>query len=531
MKALEKDRNRRYETANGFAMDVQRYLADEAVLACPPSVGYRLRKFLRRNKVAVSVAALVLCFLVLIGSGVGWAWRDRAARAEERANNLERAVERSESLQREGKRGEARAALERAQLLAREAIPATPLAERIESLQQLLDAEERDGLFVVRFEAIRREVQTEVDVEKSTFRNSEAYPRILEALEQYGIVVGVTPPADAAAHIQKRPAAIQTVLVASLDECLYWASGKDSDAQKWLSDVLRMSDNNSWRNKVRRAWKAPVTLEPLARDIDVRQQQPSFLVRVIMALPIKSPSRLDLGRRVQFAYPGDFWATHLLAQDLKDAGKHAEAIRYYSAALSLRPDNPGVLFNRAIALRLAGELEAGVADLRRAIEVAPRYSHARRRLGKVLFEQKKLAEAIDVVREGIRISPDDADAHCDLGDALFDQNKFEEAVVSYKTAIGLKPDYAYAYRNLGNALARLGKRDDAIAAFREVIRLKEDGVMAHGHLGEQLLLKGLVDEGIAELREATRLAPNDHRGFHLLGETLCDKKSDFDGAI
>src|SRR5205814_9811608 len=42
MKALEKDRARRYETANGFAMDVQRYLADEPVEACPPSRGYRL---------------------------------------------------------------------------------------------------------------------------------------------------------------------------------------------------------------------------------------------------------------------------------------------------------------------------------------------------------------------------------------------------------------------------------------------------------------------------------------------------------
>ena len=50
MKALEKDRNRRYETANGFAADVQRYLADEPVQACPPSAGYRLRKFARRNK-------------------------------------------------------------------------------------------------------------------------------------------------------------------------------------------------------------------------------------------------------------------------------------------------------------------------------------------------------------------------------------------------------------------------------------------------------------------------------------------------
>ena len=49
MKALEKDRNRRYETANGFAMDVQRYLAGEPVLAAP-ATGYRLRKFVKRHR-------------------------------------------------------------------------------------------------------------------------------------------------------------------------------------------------------------------------------------------------------------------------------------------------------------------------------------------------------------------------------------------------------------------------------------------------------------------------------------------------
>src|SRR3954468_1391351 len=50
MKALEKDRSRRYESANGFAADVQRYLADEPVQACPPSARYRLRKFARRHR-------------------------------------------------------------------------------------------------------------------------------------------------------------------------------------------------------------------------------------------------------------------------------------------------------------------------------------------------------------------------------------------------------------------------------------------------------------------------------------------------
>jgi serine/threonine-protein kinase len=66
MKALEKDRSRRYETANGFAMDVQRYLADEPVQACPPSAGYRLGKFVRRNRVPLAAGA-ALAVTVLAG--------------------------------------------------------------------------------------------------------------------------------------------------------------------------------------------------------------------------------------------------------------------------------------------------------------------------------------------------------------------------------------------------------------------------------------------------------------------------------
>jgi serine/threonine protein kinase/tetratricopeptide (TPR) repeat protein/predicted nucleic acid-binding protein len=64
MKSLDKDRNRRYETANGFAMDVQRYLSDEAVLACPPSAGYRLRKFVRRNKRVLATGGFTAVMLL-----------------------------------------------------------------------------------------------------------------------------------------------------------------------------------------------------------------------------------------------------------------------------------------------------------------------------------------------------------------------------------------------------------------------------------------------------------------------------------
>jgi serine/threonine protein kinase len=69
MKALEKDRNRRYESASAFAADVQRYLHDESVQACPPSAVYRFRKFARRNKVVLATAmALAAAVLVALGS-------------------------------------------------------------------------------------------------------------------------------------------------------------------------------------------------------------------------------------------------------------------------------------------------------------------------------------------------------------------------------------------------------------------------------------------------------------------------------
>ena len=86
MKSLEKDRNRRYESASVFAADVERYLSDEPVLACPPSVGYRFRKFARRNKgpVAAGLALAALLVLGTVGTSLGLAWalhEERAAAA------------------------------------------------------------------------------------------------------------------------------------------------------------------------------------------------------------------------------------------------------------------------------------------------------------------------------------------------------------------------------------------------------------------------------------------------------------------
>ncbi len=86
MKALEKDRGRRYETANGFAADIMRFLAHEPVVACPPSPGYRFRKLVRRNKAAFSIAASVMIVLVVVAIGSSIAAKQFSDLATENAN-------------------------------------------------------------------------------------------------------------------------------------------------------------------------------------------------------------------------------------------------------------------------------------------------------------------------------------------------------------------------------------------------------------------------------------------------------------
>jgi len=109
MKALEKDRTRRYETANGLSRDIQRYLSDEVVEARPPSVAYRLRKFARRHRVPVIAAGLVLAALLagMAGTTFGFIRADQERwRAENALTYAEAKRADAETQQRRAEAGE-----------------------------------------------------------------------------------------------------------------------------------------------------------------------------------------------------------------------------------------------------------------------------------------------------------------------------------------------------------------------------------------------------------------------------------------
>lgn len=135
MKALEKDRGRRYDSASDFAADVQRYLSSEPVSARPPSLAYRIRKFVRKNYVGVVAVALV--FLALLGGMAGTSWSLLwALRAEEVAA---RRADEAESARQEEQR-QRQFALEKAALARQQEALANQNATRAEQEQRIAEA-------------------------------------------------------------------------------------------------------------------------------------------------------------------------------------------------------------------------------------------------------------------------------------------------------------------------------------------------------------------------------------------------------
>src|SRR2546427_9074521 len=100
MKCLEKDRARRYETANGLAMDIERHLTHEPVVARPPSTAYRLQKAMRRNKLAFTAGAAVAAALV-IGIGISTWQAAVATQAKTKAVTAQREAEKSQQAEKQ----------------------------------------------------------------------------------------------------------------------------------------------------------------------------------------------------------------------------------------------------------------------------------------------------------------------------------------------------------------------------------------------------------------------------------------------
>jgi tetratricopeptide (TPR) repeat protein/serine/threonine protein kinase len=525
MKALEKDRNRRYETANGFATDVQRYLTDEPVLACPPTAAYRLRKFARRNKGGLAVAGLALFFLALLGSGAGWAWRDWAARQANVAGQVESILAEVDRLEGEQKWAEALAAARRA-----EAAAAGGAADAATARQ--VRARVKDLTFLDRLEQIRMQQATWVE---RAFDNAGAVRGYGRAFREYDVNVEELPVETSVDQLKARPA-LAIPLAAALDgwvDAQWVVAGNDAAGWKVLVAVARGIDPEPLRDRLRATWGQPLSSQlrdelcGLAQSIAVGAHHPTTLVCLARTLQRSkdSDAALRLLRDGQHVYPGDFWLNFELAAALGAQEDYEGAIRFYTAAVSIRPHSTAVHNNLGTMLAEQKKLDEAITCYQKAIEIDSRHAIAHYNIGNALHDQKKLDEAIACYRKAIEFDPKYAAAYGNLGYALRDQKKLDEAVAAYRKAIELDPKHAKYHHNLGLALRDQKKLPEALAAYRKAIELAPKYANAYGNLGA-LLCDGLkeYDKAVECFRKAIELDPRSALAHSNLGTALRGQK-------
>jgi serine/threonine protein kinase/Flp pilus assembly protein TadD len=426
MKCLDKDRNRRYETASGLARDLQRYLADDPVEACPPSFGYRLGKFLRKHRVSLATTAAFALLLILAGVSWSWSARQQAVRLQQRQQRHQTIgdeLDRAADWQRQTRWSDARLAVARAEALLLDDDP--------EELRHRVAGVDAEVALVARLEAIRLE-QTAPG--KRAFDWGRADPAYRRAFQKYDLDVETLPPEDAARRIGA--SAIKEPLVAALDSWGFTKRAAGLAGWEHLHAVARLADGDAWRGRVRAAFLRremdPKALAGLARDPEVRTLPPATVYILAQALvgTRQVPVALTVLREAQQRYPADFWISHTLAFVLSHTGNRAdrlEAIGSYRVALALRPDSAGVYLNLAVALYDLGRWTEAETTLRQALGLRYDYAEAWNNLGTVL-RQRRPAEAEAAFRKAIALDPELGEAHCNLGRTLQGQGKYAEAL-------------------------------------------------------------------------------------------------------
>ncbi len=228
MKAIEKDRNRRYESANSLARDVERYLNDEPVEACPPSATYRLKKLFRRHQSKAIAAAIVLTAL-MIAAATSVTLAVREHQATQRRLLVQRGI--NDALTEVASlRGQASTNIlgkqdtlirAREQILRAEALADTGDAEAdvISQVQQLateLELEQRDSQLLAALDAAwLAEPNLTWD---RRFANDESLPLLRNALSEYGLRVAQEDPQLVAVQIKNKSDLVHSAIVAALYE-------------------------------------------------------------------------------------------------------------------------------------------------------------------------------------------------------------------------------------------------------------------------------------------------------------------------
>ena len=564
MKCLEKDRNRRYETANGLAMDVQRYLADEPVLASPPSAAHRLRKFSRRHKTGLWVTAAALLVVVLAAGGIGWSLSDRMARETARRGELARreleteqavtvALAKAEQSANRAKLLPCTTSVEAKATLAewRDAIAAVAEAEAAlatgEGVEQLHErvVERRQQIETARMQSQRKEQLfrglDDARMARATLKDpnndstgvAATYTAVFAA---FGLEVQPGQTEVLARRIRAEEPAVREALLVGLDDWISCLSPpKDAD----LRALTRVADEDPWRREFRRAGvdrdgAALVRLSAEARRLTLPPASVELLATALISNDQSQEAR-DLLRWARGRHPADFWIAIRLGYTLWQGPawnpvELEEQIGCYRVAVALRPNASSARYMLGTALISQGRMDDAIVEFDRAIAIDPTIPRAYNQRGVAKAYNNQWDNAIADHNKAITLNPKSGQYHLNLAQALRGKKQLDDAIVEFNKAIALGFMSAKVRNELGLALLANNQLDDAIVEFNKAVTLDPKTAVFHNNFGIALREKKQLDDAIVESNKAITLDPKNAWFHHTVAIALREKKQ-LDDAI
>jgi tetratricopeptide (TPR) repeat protein len=204
---------------------------------------------------------------------------------------------------------------------------------------------------------------------------------------------------------------------------------------------------------------------------------------------------IDVCQNILDARPDYVNALHLagiLAVQVRD---YARALDCLNKTVAFDSCNADAAFNRAIALKGLGQLDAALAGYDRAINLRPTFADAYANRGVVLQELWRIDEALESYDKAIALKPDLAHAYANRGFVLTQLRRLEAAVTSYDRAIALNPQNAKVWLNRGNVFLELGDLDAALESYERTIAIRPDCLEANVCKSIVLLTRGEFEEG------------------------------------
>jgi serine/threonine protein kinase/Flp pilus assembly protein TadD len=487
LKAMAKEPSGRYGTARELADELRRLLDDKPIRARRPSLLDRAAKWARRHHavVATGVVGLLVVAAILAG-GTGWIVRDRAARLAVTEREVIRALGEATSLQSQSKWPEALEAAKRAEgFLAAGA--SESLCRRVAELGKDLE-------MVLRLDEIW--LPSPRSGSEGAHDDRKADALYAEAFRNYGIDVDALDPAEASRRIRGRT--IRLELAVALD-C--WADRRQQGLQTrdvvrdgWPDDRVPMpaSSAASWKRLIAVARAA----DPDERRDQVRaaleERDRKMLCKLAASaemtnLPVQTLSvvcrHLDdqygqpILRRAQLENPDNYHINFQLAWGNPDPD---ETIRFYTAALAIRPRNAAAAYFLGMALRRRGNFDQAISLFRRAIALDSNFEAPYQGIVETLQRLGKRDEAMAEIRAAVAAKPENAPLNNNIAWMLatcagpqFRDHRL--AVELGRRAVQLAPNEGNYWNTLGAANYRTGNWKDSIAALEKSMTLRKGG--------------------------------------------------------